>query len=197
MAATEVDENFWIVPYRGSPDWRGAALSRDALDYTRVKLALLQRFRYTKEGYREKFREAKPEDGETRRQVAARLAGYFDRWVEMAEVAKTFEALRDAVLVEQFLVTCSSKLSVFLRERECRDLDKVASKADVFLEAQVQHGTSKLKGDESVKNSNAASHRDTITSAGRRVLRCFLCNRIGHKAENCRSRPPRLQTPKF
>lgn len=49
----------------------------DALDYTRVKLALLQRFRYTKEGYREKFREAKPEDGETRRQFAARLAGLF------------------------------------------------------------------------------------------------------------------------
>lgn len=114
----------------------------------------------------------------------------------MAEVAKTFEALRDAVLVEQFLVTCSSKLSVFLRERECRDLDEVASKADVFLEAQVQHGTSKLKSDESAKNSNAASPRDTITSAGRRLLRFFLRNRIGHKAGNCRSRPPRLQIPK-
>ncbi|KAG0425459.1 hypothetical protein HPB47_027372 [Ixodes persulcatus] len=31
------------------------------------------------------FRDAKPEGGETRRQFAARLSGYFDRWVEVAE----------------------------------------------------------------------------------------------------------------
>ncbi|CAN7977498.1 unnamed protein product [Ixodes persulcatus] len=98
----------------------------DALDYPKVKLALLQRFRYTKEGYRERFRDAKPEEGETRRQFAARLAGYFDRWVEVSEIEKTFEALRDTVLVEQFLGTCSSKLAVFLKERYCRTLDEVA-----------------------------------------------------------------------
>ncbi|KAM7281314.1 uncharacterized protein ISCGN_006396, partial [Ixodes scapularis] len=57
----------------------GRLSPEDALDYARVKLALLQRFRYTKEGYRERFRDAKPEEGETRRQFAARLAGYFDR----------------------------------------------------------------------------------------------------------------------
>lgn len=37
----------------------------DSLSYNKVKLALLQRFRFTAEGYREKFWKSKPEDGET------------------------------------------------------------------------------------------------------------------------------------
>ncbi|CAN8020727.1 unnamed protein product [Ixodes persulcatus] len=76
----------------------GRMTPTDALDYPKVKLALLQRFGYTKEGYRERFRDAKPEEGETRKQFAARLAGYFDRWVEVSEIGKTFEALRNSFL---------------------------------------------------------------------------------------------------
>ncbi|KAM7288160.1 uncharacterized protein ISCGN_031849 [Ixodes scapularis] len=168
----------------------GRLSPEDALDYARVKLALLQRFCYTKEGYRERFRDAKPEEGETRRQFAARLAGYFDRWVEMANIQHTFEALRDKVLVEQFLLTCSTKLTIFLRERECQSLQEVASKADLFLEAQAQPTTSKSKIDETNKQSSVALADKSKTGGGRKALRCFLCNKIGHKAENCHGRPP-------
>ncbi|KAM7304079.1 uncharacterized protein ISCGN_013979 [Ixodes scapularis] len=98
----------------------GRLTPEDALDYAKVKLALFQRFRYTKEGYRERV---------------------LDRWLEIAGVEKTFESLRDIILVEQFLLTCSSKLTAFLRERDCQRLDDVAAKADLFLEAQVQHST--------------------------------------------------------
>lgn len=59
----------------------GAALAdvgRMSLEYLKIKLALLVRFRYTVEGYMEKFRSAKPEIGETSIQFATRLAGYFE-----------------------------------------------------------------------------------------------------------------------
>lgn len=107
----------------------------DVLDYPKMTLALLQRFRYTREGYRcEIFREAKsePEERETRGLLAARLGGSFNRWIEVAEVEKTFEELRHPVLVKQFLVTCSSKLETFLKERNYNSLQEVAAKVTSF-----------------------------------------------------------------
>ncbi|XP_040072714.1 uncharacterized protein LOC120844827 [Ixodes scapularis] len=166
----------------------------DALDYSKVKLALMQRFRYTKEGYRERFREAKPDDRETRKQFAARLAGYFDRWIEIAGVERTFEALRDKVLVEQFLQSCSSRLSVFLRERDCHTLEEVASKADLYLEAQIPTGAIKPKVEELAKKSSTEDTERAARGGSRKTIRCFLCNKVGHKAENCRSRPSTSKT---
>lgn len=167
----------------------GRLSPEDALDYSRTKMALMQRFRYTKEGYRERFREAKPKEGETRKQFAARLAGYFDRWIEIAGAERTFEALRDRVLVEQFLLTCSNRLSVFLRERDCQTLDEVASKADLFLEAQTQTGASKTKTDELTKKPSTTFADKVVSGEGWKTVRCFLSNKAGHKAENCRSQP--------
>ncbi|XP_040070781.2 uncharacterized protein LOC120843464 [Ixodes scapularis] len=153
-----------------------------------MKLALLQRFRYTKEGYRERFREAKPGDGETRKQFAARLTGYFDRWIEVAGVEKAFEALRDRMLMEQFMTTCASKLMVFLKEKHCLTLDDLAEKADVFLEAQTQPSALKAKVEGQDPKTSAGTVPKAFREDTRRILRCFLCNKVGHKAENCKGR---------
>lgn len=48
----------------------GRMAAEDATDYEKLKKTLLQRFRYTEEGYRQKFCEAKPENSETGRQFA-------------------------------------------------------------------------------------------------------------------------------
>ncbi|KAH7954313.1 hypothetical protein HPB49_017486 [Dermacentor silvarum] len=70
-----------------------------ASDYDQLKATLLLRFRYTADGYREKFRKAKPEEKETGLKYASVLEGHFDGWMEMGKVEKTYEALRD-------LITC-------------------------------------------------------------------------------------------
>ncbi|KAH7938493.1 hypothetical protein HPB49_024621 [Dermacentor silvarum] len=62
--------------------------SASASDYDQLKATLLLRFRYTAEGYREKFRKAKPEEKETGLEYASRLAGHFDHWMEMAKIEK-------------------------------------------------------------------------------------------------------------
>ncbi|CAN8008595.1 unnamed protein product [Ixodes pacificus] len=54
----------------------------DSVVYDKVKKALLQRFCLTAEGFREKFRDAKPEKGETGTQFA-RLTSLIDRWVDL------------------------------------------------------------------------------------------------------------------
>lgn len=72
----------------------------DASDYDTVKKAILQLYLLTEEGYRQKFRDNCPEKGETVSQFASRMCHYFDRWIELSGVGKTFESLRDLVLRE-------------------------------------------------------------------------------------------------
>lgn len=88
----------------------------DALDYDKVKRALLQRFRLTAEGFREKFRSSKPQENETGQQFAARISNYFDRWLEMANIERSFEDLRDSMIAEQFLASCHKGVAIFLKE---------------------------------------------------------------------------------
>lgn len=90
----------------------------DCLDYSKVKIALLRRFRFTAEGYRERFRASKPENGESATQFTSRIKGYFDRWIELSETPNTFEGLVELIVKEQLLSNCSRKLVTFLRERE-------------------------------------------------------------------------------
>lgn len=51
-----------------------------ASDYKALKTAVLKRYQLTEEGFRLKFRDSKPEHGETVVQFMARLTRYFKRW---------------------------------------------------------------------------------------------------------------------
>lgn len=73
------------------------------MDYDRTELALLQRFCFTAEGYRERFRRSKPEDREMAKQFFTRLESFFDRWVEMSVTSKTYNGVRYLIVSEQFL----------------------------------------------------------------------------------------------
>ncbi|XP_042150102.1 uncharacterized protein LOC121838101 [Ixodes scapularis] len=40
------------------------------------------------------------------------------------------------------------------------------------------------------KKSSAGETDKATSGASRKTIRCFLCNKVGHKAENCKNRPP-------
>ncbi|KAH7935036.1 hypothetical protein HPB52_003191 [Rhipicephalus sanguineus] len=157
--------------------------SNAATDYDQLKATLLQRFRYTAEGYREKFRNARPEDNETAMQYAGRISGYFDHWIEMSQTDKSFDSLRDAMIGEQFLESCSMPLRVFLKERNCKTLDALAKNADCFIEAQHLTNMSKEKTlkEATVEHSDKAE----IPKTSRSTDQCFLCDKAGHRASEC------------
>ena len=58
----------------------------DAVSYNCFKLAWLNRYDFTKFGYRKRFREAKPEGRESPVQFMVRLKDYFTKWVKLSKV---------------------------------------------------------------------------------------------------------------
>ena len=106
-----------------------------ANEYDDVKKVILKRYQLTEEGFRLKFRNSKPDDGETVFQFAARLTRYFERWIEMSGIKPSLETLMDLVIREQFMQTCSVELSLFLRERIPDSMETVVQLTESYTEA--------------------------------------------------------------
>ena len=89
----------------------------DCNDYDLLKVALLNRYRLTDADFRDKFRQAKPEDGESFSQFGNRVTSYLDRWIELSKTSQTFNGVRDLIIREQVLGIGSTDLRVFIEER--------------------------------------------------------------------------------
>ena len=67
----------------------------DQSDYGQIMEALLTNFDLTERSFRKEFRDCRPEKAETFRQFSGRLASYLDKWLGLAKVEKTYEAVCD------------------------------------------------------------------------------------------------------
>ena len=98
----------------------------DALNYDKLKVALLKRYELTEEGFKRKYKKCRPENGETFQQCTTRMKSYFTRWIDMASIEKSYEGLQDLILREQLTFICNRDLELFLREREPKSLEQAS-----------------------------------------------------------------------
>ena len=82
----------------------------DALNYDKLKVALLKRYELTEEGFKRKYKKCRPENGETFQQFTTRMKSYFTRWIDMASIEKSKEGLQDLILREQLTFICNSAI---------------------------------------------------------------------------------------
>ena len=108
----------------------------DALNYDKLKVALLKRYELTEEGFKRKYKKCRPENGETFQQFTTRMKSYFTRWIDMARIEKSYEGLQDLILREQLTFICNRDLELFLREREPKSLKQASKLADQYKEAR-------------------------------------------------------------
>lgn len=154
----------------------------DAMDYHKVREALLRRYRLTEDGFRAKFRESDPVSGESPGQFITRLKNYLDRWMEMAQVEREFDSLYNLIVEEQFVGKCATDLSVYLKEKSFENLEEMAEQADRFLMA---HNKEMATGKD---KSRPAAKASTVHPSNRAVKECFNCRRLGHVKTECRDR---------
>ena len=107
----------------------------DMLDYQKVKETLMNRFRLTTEGFRYKFRNIRPEKGESPEQFAAKLGNLLNRWIELSHIERSYEGLYDLVKKEQFLNCCSSNMRAFIKEKECKNMQEVIKWSKTYVTA--------------------------------------------------------------
>ena len=108
----------------------------DALNYDKLKVALLKRYELTEEGFKRKYKKCRPENGETFQQFTTRMKSYFTRWIDMASIEKSYEGLQDLILREQLTFICNRDLELFLREREPKSLEQASKLGDQYKEAR-------------------------------------------------------------
>ncbi|XP_072025725.1 LOW QUALITY PROTEIN: uncharacterized protein [Amphiura filiformis] len=171
--------------------------------YDVLKSELLKAYQMTEDGFRSKFRSAKPEQTESAPQFATRLENYLIRWVELAAVTKNFAGLSDLLIREQFVAGCNKDMALFLKERKPKNVAGMTQLAEQYIEARGGWNASfggKLshqKGQQSSgkkTNTNPPTHGTNpkqSTNTGGNQRRCFICDKVGHIAKDCyrRTRP--------
>ena len=163
--------------------------TEDAADYDKLKDALLKNFDMTERGFRKKFCYSRPERSETFIQFSSRLCSYLNKWLTMAKVEKSFEAVCDFMARDQFLEVCSRELFVHLKPKAFENLDAMAKEADLFAEARGGVFSCVNKDHD---NKGAAQSKPESKPSGKPEIKCGICGK-GHLTIRCYKNPNRKQ----
>ena len=164
-------------------------LSRDdQSDYGQIKEALLTNFDLTERSFRKKFRDCRPEKAETFRQFSGRLASYLDKWLGLAKVKKTYEAVCDFLARDQFLDCCSHDLYLYLKPKPFKALGELSHEADLFADAKGGVSLCISKGQHKSKDVDQAQPKVEPKQDQRPVVKCKICGKP-HPTYKCWNNP--------
>ncbi|XP_076033642.1 uncharacterized protein LOC143020782 [Oratosquilla oratoria] len=173
-------------------------------NFSLLKQALLTGSDKTPERYRLDFRNDKIRVGENYRQFAIRLRQLFDNWLEACKVPQTFEALRQFVVLDQFLASLIPDIRLFIKEQSVTSLESAVVKADDWASAHKAYpkpNTNYASGKTSFPRrktnvveslpppSHGSTHQDTKGGAFRTPMKCFNCGEEGHHRSRCPKNP--------
>jgi transposase-like protein len=160
--------------------------------YEEVKTALSRHFNLTAQGYRHKFYALTPEPNESVIAYSNRAKHYITRWADLARIEKTFDALRDLMIVDKLLHTINTDVVNFVTERNDMSLDTVLDQADNYLIAHPDKSLTRPKVAQPpiLNRTNSGDTKPGVPS-------CNFCSRRGHVTEECyllRETRPSAQT---
>ena len=122
---------------------------------------------------------SRPERSETFIQFSSRLCSYLNKWLTMAKVEKSFEAVCDFMARDQFLEACSRELFVHLKPKAFENLDAMAKEADLFAEARWGVFSCVNNGQRDHDNKGAAHSEPESKPSGKPEIKCGICGK-GH-----------------
>ena len=154
----------------------------DQLDYSQIKEALLTNFDLTERSFRKKLRGCRPEKAKTFRQFSGRLASYLDKWLGLAKVKKTNEAVCDFLAWDQFLDCCSHELYLYLKPKLFKVQGEFADEADLFADARGGVPGCVTKGQRETRSQVTHTYENWVDRKAN--ISCKLCGKA-HQTHNC------------
>jgi len=145
-----------------------------ANNYDQLKAALLKRYQLSADGFKRRFRSAKPESGEAPTQFLTRIGNNLQRWIELANAEKTFDGLKTLMIQEQYLSVCPKEMAMHLTEGKPKSIQELGEKAENYVEA---HATEIVFGIDP-RSSNIRSPRQE-------TRQCHNCGEVGHVRSQC------------
>ena len=134
----------------------------DQSDYGQIKEALLTNFDLTERSFHKKFRDCRPGKAETFRQFSGRLASYLEKWLGLAKVEKTYDAVCDFLAGNQFPDCCSHELYLYLKPKPFKVLGELAHEADLFADARGGVPRCIAKGHRETKSQVTHNYRNQV-----------------------------------
>jgi len=135
-----------------------------------LKEAILQRYNISEEMHRQWFQAARREEGESYRELLARLKDMEQKWTKEYT---SVEEICELIVREQFLDTLPSDLRVWVAERKPKTALKAGELVDDYLQARRQTKEPK-------KQPNMGDKRNSSE-----LRRCHNCGLQGHLAREC------------
>ena len=159
-------------------------------NFEELKRALLAGFNKTPDSYREEFRHARINSSQTYEQFAIHLGRLFDFWVDSKAIDKTFNDLREFILMDQFLSSCNPTLRTYLKENNAGSLARLTELSDNWTSAhknihrKPDHGSRPFPQGNYNYNKSGNSHTKDNSN-----LKCFGCGSMGHTKAKCPQNP--------
>ena len=162
-----------------------------ANDYRYLKKALLAKYQLTVDDYRRKFFSVRQANEESCTNLWGDLEFNLDQWLELSNVEKTFEGLRELLLREQFLYSCQKDMAMFLKVRAPVDQKSMldlainyewAHKYVGYEEAQpISNQGGMRKCSDIPRYRHPQSNRHSFSP-----FKGYRCNKVGHRANERR-----------
>ncbi|KAL2103957.1 hypothetical protein ACEWY4_000825 [Coilia grayii] len=126
----------YLVPYLTGRA-RAAYVAMDiveAMDYDKVKEAILAKYEINEDIYRERFRDPDIRPGETPRELYHRLKDLYRKWIKPA--GKTVEDIGEIIILEQYLRSLAPDVRVWVKEHSPASGQQAAEWVEAFLSAR-------------------------------------------------------------
>ena len=174
--------------------------------YDEVRKAILKAYELVPEAYRQRFRNARKQGGQTYVEFARDKEALLDRWCTAKQVDNDFRKLRQLLLVEEFKKCLESDVKMYLDEQKADNLHQAAVLADDYSLTHKTTFPSKFEkaGDRlstsDHRNSETGGYSPPITrSRGHGQVRsnvensrvstggpvCYYCKKRGHIMAEC------------
>ena len=129
----------------------------------------------TERGFRKKFRYGRPEKSKTFVHFSSRLKSYLQKWLNMAKIEKSSEAVCDFMARTQFIESCNGEQHVPLKPKLFKNLDQMAREADLFAGAHGDVFSCVNKGQ--LDNKSATQGKPVSRPSGKPEMKCCICGK--------------------